>query len=113
MADGVWRVDGLVEKPAINEAPSNLAIFGRYLLTPKVMELLPKVTPGRGGEIQLTDALVELLKHEEIYAVVVDPTEGYDTGNILSWLEANVALTLQNPEFGAPLRDSLERLLAE
>jgi UTP--glucose-1-phosphate uridylyltransferase len=111
--DGSWRVDGLVEKPAINEAPSNLAIFGRYLLTPKLMEILPQITPGRGGEIQLTDAMVELLQHEEVHAVVVDPAEGFDTGNVLSWLEANVALTLSNPEIGASLRERLERMLNE
>ncbi|HSK48156.1 MAG TPA: UTP--glucose-1-phosphate uridylyltransferase GalU [Coriobacteriia bacterium] len=110
---GVWRVDQLVEKPAINDAPSNLAIFGRYLLTPKVMELLPDVKPGRGDEIQLTDALVELLDHEEIYAVVIDPTEGYDTGNILSWLEANISLALETNEWGPSLRASMKRLLGE
>lgn len=108
---GVWKVSGLVEKPAVNEAPSNLAIFGRYLLTPKVMELLPKVRPGRGDEIQLTDALVELLKTEEIHAVVVDPTEGFDTGNVLSWLEANVMLALESQEYGSALRESLEGML--
>jgi len=109
---GVWKVRGLVEKPARNDAPSNLAIFGRYLLTPKVMELLPHVMPGRGDEIQLTDALVDLLKSEEIYAVVIEPEEGYDTGNILSWLEANVALALETKEYGSALRDSLSKLLA-
>lgn len=110
--DGVWKVTGLVEKPAVNEAPSNLAIFGRYLLTPKIMEILPHVQPGRGGEIQLTDALVELLDSEELYAVVLEPDEGYDTGNILSWLEANVSLALDTQEYGDALRASLERLLA-
>ncbi len=109
--DGVWKVSALVEKPAVNEAPSNLAIFGRYLLTPKVMELLPHVQPGRGDEIQLTDALVELLRSEELYAVVIEPDEGYDTGNILSWLEANVALGLETAEYGSALRESLTKLL--
>lgn len=107
---GVWEVTDLVEKPPANEAPSNLAIFGRYLLTPKLMELLPHVEEGRGGEIQLTDALRDLLKHEEVYAVTMDST-GYDTGNILSWLEANVSLALETEEFGSQLRDSLERML--
>jgi UTP--glucose-1-phosphate uridylyltransferase len=107
---GVWEVTDLVEKPPANEAPSNLAIFGRYLLTPKLMELLPHVEEGRGGEIQLTDALRDLLKHEEVYAVTMDST-GYDTGNILSWLEANVSLALETEEFGSQLRESLERLL--
>lgn len=111
--DGVWKVSGLVEKPPMNEAPSNLAIFGRYLLTPKVMELLPDIRPGRGDEIQLTDALVALLKSEELYAVVVDPAKGFDTGNVLSWLEANVAFALASSEYGSELRDGLKRLLAE
>lgn len=109
---GVWGVTDLVEKPPANEAPSNLAIFGRYLLTPKVMELLPHVEAGRGGEIQLTDALKELLKHEEVYAVAMDST-GYDTGCIISWLEANVSLALESDEFGPALREKLERMLGE
>lgn len=107
---GVWRVTDLVEKPPANQAPSNLAIFGRYLLTPKIMEILPRVRPGRGDEIQLTDALKDLLASEEVYAVTTD-CEGYDTGDVLAWLEANVALALEDPEIGAGLRDGLERLL--
>lgn len=110
VGEGVWKVADLVEKPSAGEAPSNLAIFGRYLLTPAVMKLLPDVPPGRGGEIQLTDALVELLKHEELYAVVVDPSVGYDTGSVLAWLEANVSLALKNPEYETALRSSLLRL---
>lgn len=86
---GVWRVDGLVEKPPAEEAPSNLAVFGRYLLTPRVMELLADVKPGVGGEIQLTDALDALLREEEMYALVVDPKDGFDTGTVPSWLATN------------------------
>lgn len=107
---GVWEVNDLVEKPPVNEAPSNLAIFGRYLLSPEIMKILPKVEPGRGNEIQLTDALKELLKTEEIHAVTMD-CSGFDTGNVLSWLEANVALALETEEYGSGLRDSLEKLL--
>jgi len=109
--DGVWRVTGLVEKPLVDEAPSNLAIFGRYLLTPAIMEILAQTEPGKGGEIQLTDALVALLEREELYAVVIDPAEGYDTGTVLSWLEANVSLALASDEYGADVRASLTRLL--
>lgn len=109
---GVWRVTGLVEKPAVNEAPSTLAIFGRYLLSPTIMDILPHVKPGRGDEIQLTDALCELLKTEEIHAVVeTDP--GFDTGNVLAWLEANISLALDSAEHGPALRASLKRLLGE
>ena len=109
--EGVWRVTALVEKPRVNDAPSNLAIFGRYLLTPAIMEILAQTEPGQGGEIQLTDALVALLEREELYAVVIDPGEGYDTGTVLSWLEANVSLALESDEYGADVRASLTRLL--
>lgn len=86
---GVWKVESLVEKPAREEAPTNLAVFGRYLLSPRVMELLADVEPGVGGEIQLTDALDALLQEEEMYALVVDPSDGFDTGTVESWLETN------------------------
>ena len=109
--DGVWKVTGLVEKPAPGEQPSNLRIFGRYLLTPAVMEILAATPPGKGGEIQLTDALIKLLEREEIYAVVIEPECGRDTGNVLAWLEANVALALERDEYGEKLRASLKRML--
>ncbi|MVX61169.1 NTP transferase domain-containing protein [Enterorhabdus mucosicola] len=89
VADGVWKVDSLVEKPALQDAPSNLAVFGRYLLSPRVMELLADVEPGVGGEIQLTDALDAVLREEEMYALVIDPADGFDTGTVESWLETN------------------------
>lgn len=85
----VWKVDSLVEKPALEEAPSNLAVFGRYLLSPRVMELLADVAPGVGGEIQLTDALDAVLREEKMYALVIDPADGFDTGTVESWLETN------------------------
>jgi UTP--glucose-1-phosphate uridylyltransferase len=108
--NGVWKVSGLVEKPAAEEAPSNLAIFGRYLLTPAVMKILAETPPGKGGEIQLTDALVTLLEREELYAVVIDPSDGLDTGTVLSWLEANIQLTLAHPKYGPALKESLYAL---
>ena len=101
---GVWKVSDLVEKPPAEMAPSNLAIFGRYLLTPAVMRILPQIEPGAGGEIQLTDALHRLLAEEEMYAVVVEPGHGYDTGNVLLWLQANIALAMERDDLAAPLR---------
>lgn len=92
VSDNVWKVDSLVEKPAREDAPSNLAVFGRYLLSPRVMELLADVKPGVGGEIQLTDALDAVLREEEMYALVVDPTDGFDTGTVESWLHTNNVL---------------------
>ena len=88
----VWQVTKLVEKPKQEDAPSNLAVFGRYLLSPRVMELLAEVEPGVGGEIQLTDALDALLREEEMYALVVDPEAGFDTGTPETWLATNIIL---------------------
>ena len=95
VADDVWKIDSLVEKPAPEDAPSNLAVFGRYLLSPRVMELLADAKPGVGGEIQLTDALDAVLKEEEMYALVIDPADGFDTGTVESWLETNNILWKQ------------------
>ncbi len=89
VSDDVWKVSGLVEKPPADEAPSNLTVFGRYLLSPRVMELLADVQPGVGGEIQLTDALEAVLAEEEMYALVIGPDDGYDTGTVESWLDTN------------------------
>lgn len=111
LGDGVWKVSTLVEKPPADRAPSNLSIFGRYLLSPKVMDILAHAEPSVGGEIQLTDSLDKLLETEEMYAVVVDSAEGFDTGTVRSWIEANVALALRDPDLGGALRDDLNEML--
>ncbi|MCL1880311.1 MAG: UTP--glucose-1-phosphate uridylyltransferase [Actinomycetia bacterium] len=90
--EGVWQVEQLVEKPSPEAAPSRLAIFGRYLFSPRIMELLAETKPGAGGEIQLTDAMVALLAEEEMYALVIDAEEGYDVGTVEGWLETNARL---------------------
>ena len=87
--DGVWKVNGLVEKPALEDAPSNLSVFGRYLLSARVMELLADAKPTVGGEIQLTDALDAVLAEEEMYAVVISEEDGFDTGTVETWLDTN------------------------
>ena len=92
VGEEVWKVSSLVEKPSLEDAPSNLAIFGRYLLSARVMELLAEVTPGAEGEIQLTDALDAVLREEEMYALIVDPAKGFDTGTIDTWMATNNAL---------------------
>ena len=89
LSDDVWKIEYMVEKPDPEDAPSNLAIFGRYLLTPRVMDILADLKPTVDGEIQLTDALEKLLKEEEIYALVINPADGYDTGTVETWLETN------------------------
>ncbi|MCL2606301.1 MAG: sugar phosphate nucleotidyltransferase, partial [Coriobacteriia bacterium] len=105
---GIFKIDGLVEKPAPGTEPSNLAVLGRYLLTPRVMDILQDTQPGVGGEIQLTDALLELLAHEEMYAVEVPSTSSFDTGNVLSWLEANLVLAMQDSKY----RNDVQRIIA-
>ena len=95
----VWRVSGLVEKPAAEEAPSNLYIVGRYLLSPLVMDLLADQEPGKGGEIQLTDAMARSLDREAMYAVVIDPLSGYDTGTPSGWIATNALMAASDPRF--------------
>lgn len=95
----VWKVTGLVEKPRPENAPSHLFIVGRYLLTPRVMELLATQGPGAGGEIQLTDALQRLLSEEEMYALVVNPDDGCDTGTPVAWAATNARIALESPEY--------------
>lgn len=93
----VLRLSGMVEKPAPEDAPTNLYIVGRYLLSPRVMELLQTQEPGAGGEIQLTDALERLLEEEEMYALVVDPAEGCDTGTPAAWVGTSARMALRDP----------------
>lgn len=110
--DGVYRIQDLVEKPKREEAPSRLAIFGRYLLSPRLMELLETTPAGVGGEIQLTDAMIELLKHEEIYAVCIDPQEGYDTGTIPNWISCNLAMAYQDDRYKEACKALVDKFLA-
>jgi UTP--glucose-1-phosphate uridylyltransferase len=107
LSSTVWRITDMVEKPPRESAPSNLAIFGRYLLTPLVMELLAHTAPGAGGEIQLTDALIELLKYEKVYALVVDPDEGFDVGTIENWLTTNLRLAQRDPTLAAAVGEAV------
>lgn len=103
----VWRVTGLVEKPSPEEAPSHLFIVGRYLLSPRIMELLATQGTGAGGEIQLTDAMERLLEEEEMYALVVDPDEGCDTGTPAAWAATNARLALRDPKQATAFREAL------
>ena len=114
--DGFVKITGLVEKPAADEAPSNYAVIGRYVLSPKVFEVLENTAPGRGGEIQLTDALQTLAQGEGegegVYGVVFSGRR-FDTGDKLSYLKANVILAAERPEFGDDLRAWLKDFVAE
>ena len=93
----VCKVKSLVEKPNVNEAPSNTAILGRYIVTPKIFEILDRTKPGKGNEIQLTDALLELIKDEAMYAYNFEGKR-YDVGDKLGYLQATVEYALRKPE---------------
>lgn len=109
--DGYVKVTGLVEKPAPEEAPSNFAVIGRYVLSSKVFEVLENTAPGRGNEIQLTDALQTLAvgtgEGEGVYGVVFKGRR-FDTGDKLSYLKANVILTSEREDLGPELREWLK-----
>ncbi len=94
----VWKVTGLVEKPKAEDAPSHLFIVGRYLLSPRIMDLLAVQGPGAGNEIQLTDAMERLLDEEEMYALVVDADEGCDTGTPAAWAATNARIALEGDQ---------------
>lgn len=103
VGSGIFRVHDLVEKPKPEEAPSNLAIIGRYVLTPAVLRTLADTPPDRGGEIQLTEGLRRSLSQGPIYACTF-PGRRYDAGNKLDFLRATVELGLAHPQLGADFR---------
>ncbi len=109
---GVLQVEDLVEKPAVHEAPSRIAILGRYILSPTVFEIIERIEPGKGGEIQLTDALRELARREPVYAYTFAGRR-YDAGDKLGYLEATVEYALRREDlredFLAFLRRTIER----
>ena len=106
------RITNIVEKPKPEDAPSNLAVVGRYILTPRIFDLLTGLPRGAGNEIQLTDGIAKLLEHE---LVLTHPFEGtrYDCGSKLGYLEATVAYGLKHPETGESFRRLLEKYRTE
>jgi len=107
----VVRITGLVEKPPVDEAPSDLAIIGRYVLAPSVFDVLRRIPPGRGGEYQLTDALEQLIATEPVHGVVFRGRR-YDTGDRLDYLKTNVRLAAEREDIGPPLLAWLREFLA-
>ncbi len=109
MGGGVHRVRGLVEKPQPDEVPSNLGIVGRYVLTPEIFDVLTKTPPGKGGEIQITDALSLLLRRQPMFAYQFEGRR-YDTGRPLGLIKASIELALARPDIGPELRRYLRTL---
>ena len=105
LADNLYRVHGLVEKPSVDKAPSNLAVLGRYILTPDIFDILENTKPGVGNEVQLTDALAKT----DTYALAYEGVR-YDTGDKLGYLKATVEYALRNEELGAAFKEYLKGL---
>jgi UTP--glucose-1-phosphate uridylyltransferase len=110
--DEVVAITGLVEKPPIDEAPSSLAIIGRYVLAPEIFQVLRETLPGRGGEIQLTDALATLVARGEPVHGVVFSGRRYDTGDRLDYLKAVIQLASEREDLGPPLRSWLHEFVS-
>ena len=110
--DRVVKLIDMVEKPAVDEAPSRLAALGRYILTPDIFEILRRVQPGKGGEIQLTDALRLMADREAVYAYTFSG-RSYDTGNKLGFLKATVEYALRREDLGEAFREYLRHSLPE
>jgi UTP--glucose-1-phosphate uridylyltransferase len=110
VAKNVYQILSLVEKPEPAQAPSRLGIVGRYVLTPETFETIMVTPPGKGNEIQITDALQILLKHQKLYAYELEGVR-YDTGTHLGWLKANVAYALKRQDIGTELREYIQKLL--
>ena len=108
--DDVIKVIGLIEKPEIEKAPSDFGIVGRYILTPVILEILSKISTGALGEIQLTDALAQLVNIQDLYAVPIQG-ERFDVGNPAGLLKASVVLALRRQDTAAELKDFLEDIL--
>jgi UTP--glucose-1-phosphate uridylyltransferase len=105
----LYEVLNMVEKPPVDEAPSNLAIIGRYILTPTIFDVLTKTPVGKGGELQLTDAMRLLLKQEKLYAYVYEGKR-HDAGDKLGFLKATIEFGLKRDDLGGPLKEYLKTL---
>ena len=107
--DRLWHVNGIIEKPTPEDAPSNIAVVGRYILTPRIFEKLEKTPLGAGGEIQLTDAIAKLLEKERVLAYEFEGKR-YDCGDKLGYLVATVEYALKHPELRDGFADYLRNL---
>jgi UTP--glucose-1-phosphate uridylyltransferase len=108
--DRVYRIEELVEKPASDQAPSNLAVIGRYLLPPEIFAILEKTPPGKGGEIQLTDALQTLARTMPLYGYEF-VGDRYDAGDKVGYLQANIAAALKRPEIAERLKEFIKKIM--
>lgn len=110
VSDTLWKLSRMVEKPDIGNSPSELAVAGRYILTPEIFRILEQTSPGKNDEIQLTDAMHTLLKRENIYAHIIEGKR-YDIGNKLDYLKTVVEYGLNRKEFSKEFRKYLEEVI--
>jgi UTP--glucose-1-phosphate uridylyltransferase len=110
VVDGVVKIKRIVEKPPREEAPSNLAVIGRYVFAPEIFDALDRIEPGKGGELQLTDAIGLLLEEQTVLALRCDGGR-YDVGDRFDFLRANIELALDRPDLGPQLTDFLRELV--
>ena len=110
IAKDVYQIMDFIEKPEPSQAPSNLAIMGRYVLMPEVFEELQSTSFGVGGELQITDGLKRLLRRQAVFGYEIEG-DYYDAGTILGWIKATIALGLKHPEIGPELKDYLNHLV--
>jgi UTP--glucose-1-phosphate uridylyltransferase len=108
--DKIYQISKLVEKPKLEEAPSNLAAHGCYVLTPDIFEELKNLKPGKGGEIWLTDAIKNLMAKRPIYAKEIENGKYYDCGNKLEYIKANIDFALKHKDLASGLKDYLKNL---
>ena len=112
VADGIYRVLGMVEKPSAQDAPSNLGIVGRYILTPEIFEAVSRISTGVKGELQLTDGIELLMAKQKVYAHKFQGIR-HDAGNPLGLIKASVSLALKRPDLGSSLKEWLQSKLEE
>ena len=110
--DRIYELDKMIEKPPLSEAPSRLSIVGRYLLTPKIFEFLEQTEPGKGNEIQLTDAMAKLMAAEGFIGYEFEGKR-YDAGDKFGFIQANIAYALKRPEIAPRLKAYMKEVLKE
>lgn len=110
-SDRIMEISKMVEKPKLQDAPSRLAIVGRYLLTPEIFEILEKTDPGKGGEIQLTDAMSQLMKQQGFIGYKFEG-ERYDAGDKFGFLQANIAYAMKRPDIAPKLMEYMKYLVS-
>jgi len=108
--DNIYQIISLIEKPAVDQAPSNLATHGAYILNPSIIKHLKNLKPSKDGELWLVDAIKELIKEEPVYACEIKNSKYYDTGNKLEYLKANIEFALQRDDLKEPLTEYLKSL---